>query len=214
MEIISSSEVYDHFASEYDNWFEKHSNLYKSELLAVKQAIPQNKKGIEIGVGTGRFAGPLNIKDGVEPSASMAALAKQRGIHVFNGIAENLPFEDQSYDFALMVTSVCFLNDIPKAFSEVHRILKYTGVFIIGLIDRNSELGKSYEQQKDSNKFYKNAHFHSTTEITRLLADAGFENFNYWQTIFRPEVNEIEQPEEGYGIGSFVVIKAVKILKS
>ena len=124
MKIIASSKVYDQFANEYDNWFEKHSNLYQSELLAMKQVIPQNKIGIEIGVGTGRFAEPLGIKYGVEPSASMAELAKQRGIKVFNAIAENLPIETQSYDFATMVTTVCFLNNIPKAFAEVHRILK------------------------------------------------------------------------------------------
>jgi ubiquinone/menaquinone biosynthesis C-methylase UbiE len=210
MTTVTSIEVYDQFANEYDNWFEKHPTLYQSELLAMKQAVPQNKTGIEIGVGSGRFAEPLNIKYGVEPSESMAAMAKQRGVEVVNAIAENLPIENQSYDFATMVTTVCFLNDIPKAFSEVHRILKPEGEFIIGLIDRNSELGKKYEQQKNTNKFYKDAHFHSTEEITRLLADSGFGNFRYWQAIIHPEENKIEQPQQGYGKGSFVVIKAGK----
>lgn len=56
MTTIGSSEVYDQFALEYDAWFEKHLNFYKSELLAMKQAVPLHKKGIEIGVGSGRFA--------------------------------------------------------------------------------------------------------------------------------------------------------------
>lgn len=210
MTTIASTEVYDQFAREYDGWFEKHSNLYQSELLAMMQAVPLNKTGIEIGVGSGRFAEPLHIKYGVEPSAGMAALAKQRGVEVFNAVAENLPIEDKSFDFATMVTTVCFLNDIPKAFSEVHRILKPEGTFIIGLIDRNSELGKKYEQQKNTNKFYKDAHFHSTGEITSLLADSGFGNFSYWQTIIHPEENKIEIPQLGYGEGSFVVIRSVK----
>lgn len=205
-----STEVYNQFANEYDNWFENHPTLYQSELLAMKQAVPKNKTGIEIGVGSGRFAEPLHIKYGVEPSGNMAALAKQRGVKVINAIAENLPIENQSYDFATMVTTVCFLNDIPKAFSEVHRILKPKGEFIIGLIDRNSELGKQYEQQKSTNKFYKDAHFHSTEEITRLLADSGFGSFNYWQTVIHPEENEIEQPLAGYGKGSFVVIRVIR----
>ena len=59
MTAINSVEVYDQFANEYDAWFEKHLNFYQSELLAMKQAVPQHKKGIEIGVGTGRFAEPL-----------------------------------------------------------------------------------------------------------------------------------------------------------
>ena len=140
----------------------------------------------------------------------MAALAKQRGIKVFDAIAENLPIEDDTYDFAIMVTTDCFLNDIPKALSEVYRILKPKGKFIIGLIDHNSDLGKKYEQQKSSNKFYRNAHFHSTEEITNLLADSGFGNFSYSQTILDTEKNKVEQPQVGYGTGSFVVIKSEK----
>lgn len=210
MTIITSSEVYNQFTNEYDNWFEKHPNLYQSELLAMKQAVPKNKTGIEIGVGTGRFAVPLNIKFGVEPSESMAQIAKQRGIKIINSIAENLPIENQSYDFATMVTTVCFLNDIPKAFAEVHRILKPEGEFIIGLIDRKSELGKKYERQKDIHKFYRDAHFHSTAEITELLSQAGFQNFSYWQTLLNTDENTIGQPQPGYGKGSFVVIKGIK----
>ena len=122
--MIDTSNAFDQYTLEYDNWFEKHSNLYQAELLAIKQAVPKNKIGIEIGVGTGRFAEPLNIKCGVEPSEGMAQIAKQRGVKIINAVAENLPIENQSYDFATMVTTVCFLTDIPKAFAEVHRILK------------------------------------------------------------------------------------------
>lgn len=208
---VMKGNVYNQFAAEYDNWFEKHPNLFRSELLALKQAIPVQKNGIEIGVGSGRFAAALHINKGVEPSRAMAALASQRGIDVISAMAENLPIENQTYDFATMVTTVCFLNDIPVAFSEVYRILKPKGLFVIGLIDRDSELGKKYEQQKNSNKFYRDAHFHSTGEISQLLSNSGFSSFSYWQTIFSPEENKIELPQQGYGKGSFVVIKAVKI---
>ncbi|MDP3665410.1 MAG: class I SAM-dependent methyltransferase [Sediminibacterium sp.] len=208
---MESNSVFDEFTAEYDAWFDRHPEIYQSELLAMKQAVPQNQTGIEIGVGSGRFAEPLHIRYGVEPSASIAALAEQRGIKVIHAVAEDLPIENQSYDFATMVTTVCFLNDIPKAFSEVYRILKPGGIFIIGLIDRNSELGKKYERQKNANKFYRNAHFHSTDEITKLLSGSCFGNFSYWQTIIHPEENQIEQPQPGFGKGSFIVIKSIKI---
>ena len=206
----ATSGVYNQFANEYDQWFDKHSNFYQSELLAMKQAIPAQGVGIEIGVGTGRFAGSLNIQCGVEPSESMAQIAKQRGIKIINAVAENLPVENHSYEFATMVTTDCFLHDISKAFSEVHRILKPGGEFIVGLIDRNSELGKKYERQKATNKFYRDAHFHSATEITGFLSQAGFQNLYYWQTLINTNENMIEQPQTGYGKGSFVVIKGIK----
>lgn len=67
--------VFDQNILEYDQWFEKHSAIYQSEILVIQKAIPKNKTGIEIGVGTGRFAEPLNIKFGVEPSENMARVA-------------------------------------------------------------------------------------------------------------------------------------------
>lgn len=85
----------------------------------------------------------------------MAELAKQKGVNVINGIAENLPIENQSYDFATMVTTVCFVNDTPKAFSEVYRILKPGGSFIIGLIAETVNLVKSMNNKKTPTSFTK-----------------------------------------------------------
>jgi len=62
---IESFEVY---SQEYDNWFVRNKDIYHAEINAIKQVIPKNKKGVEIGIGTGRFALPLGIKIGVEPS--------------------------------------------------------------------------------------------------------------------------------------------------
>ena len=178
--------------------------------MAIQQAIPQHKTGIEIGVGTGRFAVPLNIKFGVEPSENMARVAELRGITVYQASAEKLPIDNATFDFVLMVTTVCFLADIPKSFSEVYRILKTNGEIILAIIDKNSELGRKYEKEKSSNKFYSDAHFHSTEELTVLFQQSHFQNFEYWQTLMSLKENEIENPTKGYGQGSFVVIKAVK----
>lgn len=201
---------FDKNSLEYEEWFDKHPNIYQSEILALKKAIPKNKKGIEIGSGTGRFSFPFKINLGVEPSPKMSKHAEQKGMTIINACAENLPFHNHSFDFALMVTTVCFLNDIPKAFSEVHRILKPKGKFIIGLIDRNRELGKKYEKEKRRNKFYRGAHFHSTEEIRTLLSGAGFSNFSFWQSLINSQTNKVEVPQRGYKKGSFIIIKSNK----
>lgn len=206
----NSETVFDKNTLEYDQWFDRHSVIYQSELLAIKLAIPENKKGIEIGVGTGRFAQPLNIEFGIEPSENMAKMAEQRKITVYRAFAENIPIENDSFDFAMMVTTVCFLSDIPKAFAEVHRILRPKGEIILAIIDKNSELGRKYEQEKSTNEFYKEAHFHSTEEITELLKQSGFNSFSYWQTLSKTDENTIGETSKGFGKGSFVVIKAIK----
>lgn len=202
--------TFDNNSAEYDQWFENHPNIYQAEILALKKAIPKNKKGIEIGCGTGRFSIPFKIKIGIEPSPQMSKIARQRGMTIIHAVAENIPFPNQSFDFVLMVTTVCFLSDIPKAFSEVHRILKPAGSFIIGLIDRSSKLGKKYEKEKAKSKFYRGAQFHYTEEITDRLSEAGFVDFSFWQTLIHPEKKEPEIPEPGYKKGSFIVIKSNK----
>jgi len=201
---------FDLSAVEYDNWYEKNEIIYQSEIEALQKAIPHEGKGIEIGAGTGRFTNSFKINIGVEPSKNMSSIAEQIGVTIINAVAENLPIQDQTFDFALMVTTVCFLNSISQAFSEVYRILKPHGKIILGIIDKNSALGKIYEKEKSENKFFKNAHFYSTEEITKQLTKIGFIDFSYWQTLTKSEEDKIEIPKQGFGDGGFVVIKAVK----
>ena len=100
---------------QYEEWFAKNRWVYEAELRAAKDMIPSAGRGVEIGVGTGRFAEPLGIKIGVEPSKRMREIAQNRGIQVLDGMAEKLPFDDSRFDFALMVTTVCFVDDIHRS---------------------------------------------------------------------------------------------------
>ena len=85
------TDAFENYALEYDDWFERYELAYRAELAAIEVLLPRAGRGLEIGVGTGRFAGPLGIKVGVEPARAMAARAKNRGIEVVRGCAEALP---------------------------------------------------------------------------------------------------------------------------
>jgi len=209
---MARTEPFDKYLNDYENWFEDHKYVYESELEAVRHFIPINQKGIEIGIGTGRFAIPFNIREGVEPSGSMRDYSLRLGLTVYDGTAEELPLEDQSYDFALMVTTICFIDNVEEAFREVRRILKPGGRFIIGLVDKNSSLGKIYEKMKEQNKFYRYATFYSTDEVKKLLKENKFKSIEIIQTVFG-KLDEIQNPQmfkKGYGKGGFVVIKSIK----
>lgn len=206
-------EPFEKYTKLYEDWFEGNRYAYESELKAIQALLPVYKNGVEIGVGSGRFAVPLGIKHGLEPSAEMGKIAKKRGIVLDEGVCENLPYEDSRFDLVLMVTTICFLYDAEKSFQEVERILRPGGWFIIGYIDKNSIIGKSYLKYKDSNVFYRVATFYSTEEIIQLLNKTGFLNLKFSQTIFHElnEIKEIEPVKEGYGSGSFVAVRAQKI---
>lgn len=207
---IGSVDSFDKHARKYDRWFDEHSILFESELKALEKIVPENKFGVEIGIGSGRFAEKLSIDRGLDPSEKMVRIAEARGIKTLVGKAENMPFKGNSFDYAVMITVDCFLENIPKTFQEVRRVLKPGGDFIIGMIDKNSWLGQKYQEKKQKSPFYRHATFHSPEEITGLLKDACFGNFEYWQTLITASEENPEEPQQGYGKGGFVIIKTVK----
>lgn len=205
---MAKIEPFELFADAYDDWFVKNKNIYELELEAVKQLMPTDANGLEVGIGSGKFAVPLGIKTGVEPSRVMAEKARALGIKVCYGVAEDLPFEDNIFDFVLFVTTICFVDDIEKTFLEAYRVLKNDGSIIVGFVDKESEMGKKYLAKKNKSKFYNIATFYSTEEVLKYLIDAGFCDFICKQTIFQ---NQEEQTiEDGFGKGSFVVIRGEK----
>ena len=205
-------EPFEKYSEKYEDWFERNEFVYKSEIQAIKELLPKVKKGIEIGVGSGRFAVPLGIKTGVDPSPRMREIAQQKGVKVIDAVAEELPFKNSQFELVLMVTTICFVDNLNLAFREVYRILKPGGYLIIGFIDKDSSLGKLYQQNKQKNVFYKIATFYSVKEVVYNLNKIGFKEFNFKQTIFHSlnEIKNVEPVKENYGEGSFVVIRAKK----
>jgi ubiquinone/menaquinone biosynthesis C-methylase UbiE len=204
--------VFEELAQEYDDWFVRHELAYQSELAALKTFMPPPGRGLEIGVGTGRFAGPLGIKFGVEPARAMAAIARTRGLEVIRGYAEALPLADGSFDSVLLVTVLCFLADPWQALREATRVLKPQGRLIVGMIDPHSPLGRSYEENQARSKFYRQAKFHSVSQTLRWLADLGYQDLQTCQTIFQ-DLDTLTAPEPvqtGHGAGVFAVIAGQK----
>lgn len=203
---------FEEHADEYDAWFERHRNLYLSELAAVRELLtPGDARGLEIGVGSGRFAAALGIGYGVEPSPRMAEIARGRGIEVSMGTAEELPYADGCFDFLLMVTTVCFLDDMTTAFKEARRVLKDEGFLVVGFIDRDSFLGGLYQEKRSRSKFYGEATFVSVNDVVQSLRNSGFGRFTFRQTIFGGD-DALYPVEEGCGRGSFVAIRAYPIM--
>lgn len=123
-----------------------------------------------------------------------------------------MPFESEHFDFALMVTTLCFVENPQAVLTEVHRILKAAASLVLAIIDKETGLGKAYEAMKSSSKFYADASLYSTSEVLDLLHQAGFNQFRICQTIFsHPDLMTTPDPViDGYGEGAFVVIASIK----
>ena len=193
----------------YDDWFVRHAAAYQSELLAVRALLPWRGLGLAIGVGTGRFAAPLGVQVGIDPAREALNYAANRGILTVQAIAEALSFSGSSFDYALSVTTICFVDDATAMLTEAYRVLKPGGELVIGFIDRTSNLGQYYLAHQAENVFYREATFYSADEVEHLLRDTGFTKPVWVQTLSKTleETDEIEPLRAGYGQGAFVVVK-------
>ena len=211
---MTQTDVFSRHVDAYEQWYERYPEVYQSEVEAIREQLrklPENIKGIEVGLGTGRFSSALDLKEGVEPSAEMAEKAIKRGIEVIHAKAEHLPYSDLHFDFILFVT-VCYLDNLKRALKEARRVLKNDGHILIGFIDAGQTIAKAYTERKKESIFYKDARFRTVDEISKILTETGFKDLEFVQTLFGEldEIDEIEVPKTGHGEGSFVVVKAVK----
>jgi ubiquinone/menaquinone biosynthesis C-methylase UbiE len=204
-------EIIDHFQrtwKDYDEWYDAHRALYQSELTALKKAVPSGI-GLEIGVGTGRFAAPLAVRFGLDPAINMLRLAKKRGVQSVQGLGESLPFKNESFHFAQIVFVIEFVADLLPFLKEAARTLKRNGVLILGFIDKNSQWGRYYAREPSPRKYF---HPPSPEEILSILKKIGLEFEEAFQTLFQapPDIEHEEEPRSGFGQGGVVVLKAKK----
>lgn len=204
--------IFNETYQEYDEWYESHQAIYQSQIKALKKIVPSGR-GLEIGVGTGRSASPVSIQFGLDPSFNMLKLAKQRNIKVVQGFGEDLPFKNEIFNFVIIVYTIELVDDPLHCLKEAVRTLKKRGALILGMFDRNSDWGKYYERKRAQSKYYKFFHFFSPEEILQIFKYIPVEFKDAVQTLFHPppDIEEIEEPREGYGQGGFVLLKAIKI---
>jgi SAM-dependent methyltransferase len=196
----------------YDRWFDRHRAAYVSELLAVRALLPWKGRGLEIGVGTGRFAGPLGVATGVDPAFQVLDYARARGVTVARAVAEALPFRDATFDHALVVTTLCFVTDPRATLREAARVLRPHGLIVVGFVDRESPLGREYLARQAENVFYRHATFLAAAEVGTMLQEAGFGHLCWVQTLYGrlPDVRESAPLRDGTGQGAFLVVRGAK----
>ncbi|HFC98656.1 MAG TPA: class I SAM-dependent methyltransferase [Thermosulfurimonas dismutans] len=205
--------VFDQLARDYDHWYEKPfgRSVYALELSALRRVCRDFRRGLEVGVGTGRFALPLGIPYGADPSLEMLRLARKRGLTVVQAAGENLPFVTGGFDLVLLMVTLCFVDSPEAVLREAHRVLGPGGRLVLGLILRESPWAAFYQEKgRRGHPLYQRAHFYSLPELRELLSRTGFKEKRILSTLFEPpqterpitnqEIREGFHPQAGFFI--------------
>jgi len=206
---MAAASFFDERADEYDRWYDEHEALYRAELQAVRAELPPSGPGLEIGVGTGRFAAPLGAGFGIYLSLPMLGLADRRRVRVCNAEGERLPFRDGAFRFVLLVTVIAFLEDPTPVFREAHRVIGEDGRIVVAFIDGASSLGRHYSRREAKGAF-RSARFCTPPEVAAWAKGAGFIGPVFRQTLIGtpPDYPEPQSVHDGFGEGGFVVLSA------
>ena len=167
---------FDVYAEDYDRWFiTEGREVYTYEIRAVCGEMPRGK-ALEIGVGTGRFAAPLGVRYGLDPSLNALRLAGGRVDYRIVGRGEELPFKSETFSVVLLIVTVCFLEDVEGTVKEVRRVLKRNGELLLGYVPRETRTGEEYIRKgMRGHRFYSVARFWSTSDLLSLLERYGFQ---------------------------------------
>jgi len=163
----------------YDAWFDQVKNKYCLDLeIKLMMDLLSPKRGqriLDIGCGTGISLEPLLDKGlnltGLDPSQYMLDLASQRlgnKVDLHQGVAEDLPFDDNSFDAAFFFTSLEFTDRPAKAIEEACRVAK--DCVILCVLNRYAPLNivrrvKSFFVPN----IYNHVHFFSIWELRQIL---------------------------------------------
>ena len=134
-------------------------------------AVGNFRRGLEVGVGSGRFAIPLGIDGVLIHLKDLAVMAKHRGIEVIRGEAEHLPYRAGSFDLVLMMTVICFLDDIHAAFHEAHRVLGRDGTLVAGFIEEGGKIVQKYRNEPVKGRFLPFATFRTMNEVSGFFKE-------------------------------------------
>ncbi len=142
---------YDEIASGYDELHEEEQS--KKVNLIIELLDIGEEKILDVGCGTAFYSELFNDYTGIDNSEGML---KRSRANVFFGEAENLPFEDNSFDTVISVSALQNVENYEEAINEIKRVTnKKIAISVLKKSEKIDEIKKllndfeTYEEDKD-----------------------------------------------------------------
>jgi ubiquinone/menaquinone biosynthesis C-methylase UbiE len=141
------------FAAMYDPLM---ARAERAGLRDERAALIRQARGrvLEIGAGTGsnlpHYAGDVESLTLTDPEAPMLRRLERKGpaALVLRAPAEDLPFDDDSFDTVVSTLVLCAVDDQPRALREIRRVLRPGGKFLFLEHIRSSEPTMARKQDR------------------------------------------------------------------
>jgi SAM-dependent methyltransferase len=111
----------------YDTIGVNYSDLRKPDVrieTVISNALGSAKTVLNVGAGTGSYEPVDGTVTAIEPSAEMIRQRTALAAPVIQGYAENLPFDDNSFDASMAVLTVHHWTDKEKGLKEMRRVTR------------------------------------------------------------------------------------------
>ncbi|MEJ7849713.1 MAG: class I SAM-dependent methyltransferase [Pyrinomonadaceae bacterium] len=118
-------------------WFVGRRAILESFLRQIVQSSKskvQSLKILDIGCGTGanlEMLAQFGESEGVDVSDDALEFCRQKGLKVQKGLAETLPYKDESFDLTTALDVIEHLDDDIAGLKEMHRVTKTGGHSLI-----------------------------------------------------------------------------------
>lgn len=164
---------------------------FENQLMFSLLKPAKGESVLDIGCGTGFNMAALINADldvtGIDPSPYMLDIASDhlgRRADLYRGFAEDLPFDDNSFNHACFVTTLEFVEDPAKAIGEACRVAK-DRVFI-GFLNRFALKGVQRRLQGVfTRSIYNRARFFSVWELKSIVRDLAGPVPVQWRTVLQ-----------------------------
>lgn len=145
----------------------------------------EGRKVLDVGCGEGRFCRMLRDRGadtvGIDPTPPLLGTARERdpdGSYLL-GKAEQLPFEDASFDILVFYLTLIDIPDFRTAIKEAGRVLKPGGRMVIGnLAPHASTSAQGWVRDANGKKLYYPIDRYSD-EFAQVVEWAGIRVVNY-----------------------------------
>ena len=148
--------------------------------IALLNVTPGDRV-LDVGTGHGAAFATLaalndpGSLDGLDFSATALKIARKKNrrllksgrLHLSEGVSDNMPYADQSFDKVMTMHTLYFWEDVASHLQEIHRVLAPGGRFVIGFRPAD-DAGAAMTFPE---RIYT---FHTVADVKQMLEAAGF----------------------------------------